>query len=67
GSGSGSGSNGESGHRKGKPKHGHSNDKSSEGPIDRKLDDLEDLSRRLRRDGARRRATGHPADPDRDW
>ena len=36
-------------------------------PSDRKLDDLDDNSRRLQRDGARKRATGHAADPQHDW
>lgn len=36
-------------------------------PMDRKLDDLEDYSRRLQREGARRRASGRAKDPDKDW
>jgi Ca-activated chloride channel family protein len=36
-------------------------------PSDGKLDDLEDFSRNLQRDGARRKASGRPRDPDKDW
>ena len=36
-------------------------------PSDRKLDDLDDNSRRLQKDGARKRATGRAADPQHDW
>ena len=34
---------------------------------DQKLDDLETFSRRLQRDGARRRASGRARDPPKDW
>jgi hypothetical protein len=36
-------------------------------PTDGKLDDLEDYSRQLQREGARRRASGRAKDPDKDW
>jgi hypothetical protein len=36
-------------------------------PSDRKLDDLEDFSRNLQRDGARRKASGRARDPEKDW
>ena len=53
----------------GKPRHGAhaSHGDSPRSPSDRKLDDLEDYSRRMQRDAARRHATGHPSDPDHDW
>ena len=36
-------------------------------PTEGKLDDLEDFSRHLQRDGARRRASGRAKDPEKDW
>lgn len=36
-------------------------------PSDTKLDDLDEFSRRLQKDEARRRATGRSSDPQRDW
>jgi hypothetical protein len=50
----------------GKPSHERSNPPSPRSPTDRKLDDLEGVSRRLERESARRRASGR-ADPDHDW
>ncbi len=54
----------------GKPQHGGRGAHGGESPrtpTDRKLDDLEDYSRRMQRDEARRHATGHAPDPDHDW
>jgi predicted negative regulator of RcsB-dependent stress response len=55
--------------RNGKPRHGaHAqHGDSPRSPTDRKLDDLEDYSRRLQRDQARDHATGHEPDPEHDW
>ena len=52
---------------RGKPQHGRGGTESPRTPTERKLDDLEDFSRRLQRDEARRRATGRAPDPGRDW
>jgi len=51
----------------GRPNQGRTAPKSPESPADQKLDDLETFSRRLQRDGARRRASGRSRDPQKDW
>jgi len=70
------GSNGQSGSNapqngqqnpNGRPTHERNQGKGPSSPTDRKLDDLEDFSRRLQRDSARRNATGHPSNSDKDW
>ena len=50
-----------------KPRRDHSQSQSPNTPTDGKLDDLENFSRSLQRDGARRRASGKPKDPGKDW
>ena len=50
-----------------RPSRGRSNPASPKTPADGKLDDLDEYSRKLQKDGARRRATGHAADPQHDW
>jgi hypothetical protein len=52
---------------RGRPTHERGDGQGPRSSTDRKLDDLEDFSRRLQQDGARRRSTGHPTDPERDW
>ena len=62
--------NGSDANHVGKPQHGGRGAHGGESPrtpTDRKLDDLEDYSRRMQRDEARRHATGHAPDPDHDW
>ncbi|MBA3500807.1 MAG: hypothetical protein H0T65_10560, partial [Deltaproteobacteria bacterium] len=50
-----------------RPNRGRTQPKSPDTPSDQKLDDLENFSRRLQRDEARRRATGRSNDPLKDW
>lgn len=50
-----------------KPRRDHSQPQSPNTPTDGKLDDLESFSRSLQRDGARRKASGKPKDPGKDW
>jgi hypothetical protein len=61
------GSNGQGGTPNGSPPRGRSqrgrSPQSSKTPTDGKLDDLDNYSRRLQKDEARRRATGKPSDP----
>jgi hypothetical protein len=52
---------------RGRPQHGRANPRSPRTPTDGKLDDLDNFSRRLQKDRARRHATGRPSDPQRDW
>ena len=62
--------NGQSGNSpqlRGRPQHGRSAPRSPKTPTDTKLDDLDNYSRRLQRDEARRRATGRSSDPQHDW
>jgi hypothetical protein len=46
---------------------GRTEPKSPDTPTDQKLDDLENYSRRLQRDEARRSASGENRDPQKDW
>jgi len=52
---------------RGRPTHDRGDMRGPQTPRDHKLDELEDFSRRMQRDGARRHSTGHPTDPDKDW
>jgi hypothetical protein len=51
----------------GRPTHERNQGRGTNSPTENKLDDLEDFSRRLQRDSARRHASGHPGDSDKDW
>jgi hypothetical protein len=51
----------------GRPQRNRSNSRLPKTPSETKLDDLDDYSRRLQRDDARRRATGRSSDPQHDW
>jgi hypothetical protein len=51
---------------RGRPQRGRS-PQSPKTPTDGKLDDLDNYSRRLQKDEARRRATGKASDPQHDW
>ena len=55
------------GSNQGQPQHGKPTGTAPKTATQKKLDDLEDLSRRLQRDEARRHATGHATNPERDW
>lgn len=52
---------------RGRPQHGRATPRSPKTPAEGKLDDLDNYSRRLQKDQARRRATGRPSDPQHDW
>jgi tetratricopeptide repeat protein len=52
--------------QRGRPQRGRG-PQSPRTPIDGKLDDLDNFSRRLQKDEARRRATGRATDPQHDW
>ena len=52
---------------KGRPSRGRTSPAPPRTPADSKLDDLDEYSRKLQKDGARRRATGRAADPQHDW
>ena len=51
----------------GRPQRNRNNTRLPKTPAETKLDDLDEYSRRLSRDEARRRATGRAADPQHDW
>ncbi|HEX4449327.1 MAG TPA: hypothetical protein VH143_00600 [Kofleriaceae bacterium] len=64
------GSGGNSGQPGGNQQRGKSHGthgQSPKTPTDHKLDDLEDFSRRMQKDGAKRHETGHTVDPAKDW
>jgi Ca-activated chloride channel family protein len=52
---------------KGKSSRSRSAQHGPKTPAEGKLDDLDDYSRRLQKEAARRHATGHAADPQHDW
>jgi len=52
--------------QRGRPQRGRG-PQSPKTPIEGKLDDLDNYSRRLQKDEARRRATGKSSDPQHDW
>jgi hypothetical protein len=58
--------NGQNGQPRGRPQRGRS-PQSPKTPTEGKLDDLDNYSRRLQKDEARRRATGKATDPQHDW
>ncbi len=51
----------------GRSQRGRTTGQSPRTPIDGKLDDLDNYSRRLQKEEARRRATGRSSDPQHDW
>jgi hypothetical protein len=64
----GQGSNAPTGPRpNGRPQRNRTQSRLPKTPNDTKLDDLDESSRRLQRDDARRRATGRASDPQHDW